>query len=347
MLDQPRGWADNKGIAQIRNREAQMSEGTSTARRRFSTGVIMDPIAGIATYKDSTFAMLLEAQSRGHDIRYMEPSDLTVEDGTAMGRMRPLEVRDNREDWFTLGKGKNLPLGKLDFLLMRKDPPFDMDYVYTTYMLDLAEQAGVTVVNRPQALRDANEKCFITQFSHCCVPMLITRSAAAIRAFSEQHGLSVVKPLDGMGGESIFQLRPDDPNLNVILETITAKDRELVMVQRYIPEISEGDKRILVVNGEPVPYALARIPGAGDFRGNLAKGGTGVGVALTDRDRWIVDQVAPELVRRGIVFAGLDVIGEWLTEINVTSPTCIRELDAEFGLNIAGDLFDALEASRH
>jgi len=306
----------------------------------------MDPISGITTYKDSTFAMLLEAQRRGHEIWYMEPSGLTIRDGVAYGHMRRLSVTDNSSDWFDLGESENRELAFLDFLLMRQDPPFDMDYVYTTYVLDLAEKAGVTVMNRPQALRDANEKCFITQFPQCCVPALITRNSDEIRGFVEEQGLSVVKPLDGMGGESIFQVRPKDPNLNVILETITAKDHDLVMVQRYIPEITEGDKRILVVNGKPVPFALARIPGAGDFRGNLAKGGTGVGVALTDRDYWICQQVAPELVRRGIVFAGLDVIGEWLTEINVTSPTCIRELDSEYGLNIAGEMFDALEASR-
>jgi glutathione synthase len=310
------------------------------------TGVVMDPISGIKTYKDSTFAMLLEAQRRGHELLYMESGDLTIRDGVAMGHMRDLSVRDNSDDWFTLGESMNRELAELDFLLMRKDPPFNMDYVYTTYILDLAGIAGVTVVNRPQALRDANEKCFITQFPQCCVPALITRASAEIRAFVREHGLSVVKPLDGMGGESIVQVRPDDPNLNVILETITSKDRELIMVQRYIPEITQGDKRILVINGEPVPYALARIPGVGDFRGNLAKGGTGKGVALTERDHWIVSQVAPELNRRGIVFAGLDVIGDWLTEINVTSPTCIRELDAEFGLNIASDLFDALEQAR-
>lgn len=323
-----------------------MSETKQTPATKMQTGVIMDPISGIATYKDSTFAMLLEAQSRGHDIWYMEPGDLTIRDGVAFAHMRPLEVRDDREDWFTLGESENRELALLEVLLMRKDPPFDMDYVYTTYVLDLAEMTGVTVVNRPQSLRDANEKCFITQFSQCCVPMLITRSSLEIKAFAAEHGLSVVKPLDGMGGESIFRVQPDDPNLNVILETITAKDRDLVMVQRYIPEITQGDKRILVVNGEPVPYALARIPGEGDFRGNLAKGGTGVGVELTERDRWIVGQVAPELLKRGILFAGLDVIGDWLTEINVTSPTCIRELDTQFELNIAGDLFDALEASR-
>ncbi len=310
------------------------------------TGVVMDPISGIKSYKDSTFAMLLEAQRRGHELLYMETADLSIKDGVAMGHMRNLSVRDNSDDWFTLGESMHRELAVLDILLMRKDPPFNMDYIYMTYILDLAGIAGVSVVNRPQALRDANEKCFITQFPQCCVPALITRSSDEIRSFVNQHGLSVVKPLDGMGGESIFQVRPDDPNLNVILETITDKERELIMVQRYIPEITQGDKRILVVNGEPVPYALARIPGEGDFRGNLAKGGTGKGIALTDRDHWIVSQVAPELKRRGILFAGLDVIGDWLTEINVTSPTCIRELDNEFGLNIAAGLFDALEQAR-
>ena len=319
-----------------------MTDALNTNGSSLKTGVVMDPISGITTYKDSTFAMLLEAQRRGHEIWYMEPSDLTIRGGVALGHMKRLSVRDNNNDWFTLSASENRELATLDILLMRKDPPFDMDYVYTTYVLDLAENAGVTVVNRPQALRDANEKCFITQFPQCCVPALITRSSAEIKAFVQEHGLSVVKPLDGMGGESIFQVQPQDPNLNVILETITAKDHELVMVQRYIPEIIQGDKRILVVNGEPVPYALARIPGAGDFRGNLAKGGTGKGVALTERDYWICEQVAPELKLRGILFAGLDVIGDWLTEINVTSPTCIRELDSEYGLNIAGKLFDAL-----
>jgi glutathione synthase len=326
--------------------DGAMNDAPHKPASRFRTGVVMDPIAGIKTWKDSTFAMLLEAQRRGHELWYMEPGLLTVRDGVPFGHMRPLSVRDDRADWFALGAGDNRELGGLDFLLMRKDPPFDMDYVYCTYILDLAERDGVTVVNRPQALRDANEKCFITQFPQCCVPALITRRAAEIKAFVQEQGLSVVKPLGGMGGDSIFQLRPGDPNLNVILEAMTRGDRELVMVQRYIPEITAGDKRILVVAGEPVPWALARIPGAGDFRGNLAKGGTGKGVPLTERDHWICGQVAPELLRRGILFAGLDVIGDWLTEINVTSPTCIRELDAQFGLNIAGELFDALEAAR-
>ena len=313
------------------------------SRPPFQTGVVMDPIGGIKTYKDSTFAMLLEAQRRGHEIWYMETRDLSVRDGVAMAAMRPLEVRDQREDWFTLGGGEVRELSQLDFLLMRKDPPFEMPYVYTTYILDLAERAEVLVVNRPQALRDANEKCFITQFPQCCVPTCITRNAADIRAFVSRHGHSVVKPLHGMGGELIFQVRLEDPNLNVIMETITANNSEYVMVQKYIPEITAGDKRILVVDGTPVPYALARIPDPGDFRGNLARGGTGKGVALSDRDFWICAEVGPELKRRGILFAGLDVIGDYLTEINVTSPTCIRELDSAFNLNIAGQLFDAME----
>jgi glutathione synthase len=336
----------NNGAMTIGIKEGSMADTMRKTGSGSKTGVVMDPISGIKTYKDSTFAMLLEAQRRGHELWYMEIADLTISGGSAFGRMRPLTVRDNQSDWYTLGESQNLELATLDFLLMRKDPPFDIDYIYTTYILDLAEATGVTVVNRPKALRNVNEKCFITRFPQCCVPALITRSSSEIKDFVAEQGLSVVKPLDGMGGESIFQLRPGDANMNVILETITSSGRTLVMAQRYIPEITEGDKRVLVVDGQPVPYALARIPGEGDFRGNLAKGGIGKGVALTERDRWICAQVAPELKRRGIVFAGVEVIGDWLTEINVTSPTCIRELDAEFGLNIASDLFDALEAHR-
>lgn len=307
-------------------------------------GVVMDPIDGINIKKDSTFAMLLEAQNRSYELFYMEPADLFVSDGEARAEMRRLTVTDDPSGWFDLGPANTQPLASLDMILMRRDPPFELDYIYLTYILELAERAGVLVVNRPQALRDANEKFFITHFPQCCVPMVITRSASRIKAFVEEHGKSVVKPLDGMGGDSIFQLNPGDANVNVIMEAITANGRELVMAQKYIEEISEGDKRILMIDGEPVPYALARYPGAGDFRGNLAKGGTGSGVALDERDYWICSQVGPELKRRGILFAGLDVIGDWLSEVNVTSPTCIRELDAEYGLNIAGQLFDAAEA---
>lgn len=310
------------------------------------TGVVMDPIGGINIKKDSTFAMLLEAQRRGHELYYMEPGDIGVRDGEALGAMRPVTVRDDPAGWFELGPAVSRPLADLDLILMRRDPPFDLDYIYLTYILELAEAAGALVINRPGALRDANEKFFITQFPQCCVPMVITRRIPEIGEFVEQQGRSVVKPLDGMGGESVFQLRPGDPNNNVILETITRNGRRLVMAQRYIEEITEGDRRILMINGEPVPYALARFSGEGDFRGNLAKGGTGRGVALTERDYWICRQVGPELKRRGILFAGLDVIGDWLSEVNVTSPTCIRELDREYGLNIAGQMFDEAEVQR-
>jgi glutathione synthase len=320
-----------------------MSETGKSRPKALKTGVVMDPIGGIKTYKDSTFAMLLEAQRRGHTLYYMEPENLFARDGRVFADMQQLEVRDNTSDWFSLTPLGNLPLDELDVVLMRRDPPFDMGYIYTTYMLELAEKAGTLIVNRPQSLRDANEKFFITHFPQCCVPMLISSSSSLIREFVAKHGHCVVKPLDGMGGESVFQVRESDMNLNVILETITRHNTRPVMAQRYIDEISAGDKRILVVNGEPVDYALARFAGKGDFRGNLAKGGSSKGVPLSERDRWICSQVAPELKKRGILFAGLDVIGDWLSEVNVTSPTCIRELDKEFGLNIAGQLFDGID----
>ncbi len=319
---------------------APNTKATSTIK----TGVVMNPVAGINISKDSTFAMLIEAQRRGHELYYMEPGDLRVRDGQALANMCRISVTDDVKRWFELQDPELLALEELDIILMRRDPPFDLDYIYLTYMLELAEAAGTLVINRPQALRDANEKFFITRFAQCCVPMLITRNADLIRDFVKQQGKSVVKPLDGMGGDSIFQLQPGDQNINVILETITEKGKTLVMAQRYIEEISVGDKRILVINGEPVPYALARFPGKGDFRGNLAKGGTGEGVPLSERDYWICEQLGPELRRRGILFAGLDVIGDWLSEVNVTSPTCIRELDAQYGLNIAAQIFEQAEA---
>ena len=320
-----------------------MPANSALAGRTIRTGVVMDPIAGINIKKDSTFAMLLEAQSRGHQVFYMEPVDLRVVHGQAQASMRRLVVKDDPQSWYSLEEPELLPLEELDIILMRRDPPFELDYIYLTYILELAETAGVVVINKPEALRDANEKFFITHFPQCCVPMVITRSASVIRDFVAEHGKSVVKPLDGMGGDSIFQLQPGDPNTNVILETITKKNTEMVMAQKYIEEITEGDKRILLIAGEPVPYALARFAGEGDFRGNLAKGGTGEGVPLSEKDLWICGQVGPELARRGIIFAGLDVIGNWLSEVNVTSPTCIRELDAQYGLNISGQLFDHAE----
>jgi glutathione synthase len=320
-----------------------MSETAKAQTRILKTGVVMDPIGAIKAYKDSTFAMLLEAQLRGHELYYMEPGDLFAKDGRVYAGMQQLEVRDNTTDWFSLTPAGTRPLDELDIVLMRRDPPFDMNYIYTTYMLELVENTGTLVINRPQSLRDANEKFFINNFPQCCVPMMISSRSDLIREFVSQHGRCVVKPLDGMGGESIFQVSDTDMNLNVILETITRHDSRAVMAQKYIDEISQGDKRILVINGKPVPYALARFAGDGDFRGNLAKGGSSQGVPLSERDRWICSQVGPELKKRGILFAGLDVIGDWLSEVNVTSPTCIRELDEQFGLNIAGQLFDVVE----
>ncbi|TAN08649.1 MAG: glutathione synthase [Rhodanobacteraceae bacterium] len=309
--------------------------------------VLMDPIERIHPEKDTTLALLLEAQRRGHALRYSLQGDLAIRDGAAWARLTPLEVRDSRTDWFTLGQSRWQPLaGGADVVLERKDPPFDAQFLYDTLVLDLAERAGVRVVNRPQALRDFNEKLAAQWFPQCCAPALVTRQRDQLRHFAHEYGRIVVKPLDGMGGHGVFLSAGDDPNLNSILETLAGADQRLVMAQKYIPEITQGDKRILVVNGEPVPYALARIPQGTDFRGNLAAGGKGVGQPLSDRDRWIAAEVGPELARRGILLAGLDVIGDYLTEVNVTSPTCARELDAQFGLNIAGLVLDAIEATR-
>jgi len=307
-------------------------------------GVVMDPIGSIATYKDSTFAMLLAAQARGWEVRYMELADLYLDGGTAMARQRGLRVTDAREDWFAFGDEETAPLGELDVILMRKDPPFDTEYIYATYLLEQAAAAGALVVNRPQALRDTNEKLSIAYFPQCAPPTLVTRDAARLRTFAAAHGDVILKPLHGMGGTSVFRLRPGDPNLSVVIETLTGHGTAYAMAQRFIPEIAAGDKRILLVDGQPVPYALARIPAPGETRGNLAAGATGQGVALTERDRWICAEVGPWLRERGLLFVGLDVIGDYLTEINVTSPTCIRELDAQYGLDIAGQLLDCIAA---
>jgi glutathione synthase len=288
--------------------------------------------------------MLLEAQRRGYTLFYMRQGDLAVRDGVAWARLAPLAVRDDALAWFTLGDAAWRELGGIDVVLARKDPPVDAQFTYDTHVLQLAHDAGVLVVNNPQGLRDANEKLFAQHFPQCCAPTLVARSAAEIRRFAAEHGRIVLKPLDGMGGRSIFLSQHGDPNLNVILETLTAGGQAFAMAQKFIPEISAGDKRILMIDGEPVPYALARIPQGDDFRGNLAAGGKGVGVPLSDRDRSIAAQVGPELRRRGMLFVGLDVIGDWLTEVNVTSPTCLRELDAQYGLNIAGQLFDVMES---
>jgi glutathione synthase len=253
-----------------------------------------------------------------------------------------VRVRDAKEDWFTLGPERVAPLDTLPAVLMRKDPPVDMEYVHATQLLELAERHGTLVVNRPAALRDLNEKLATAWFPECCVPARVTRDCAALAAFLDEQGDVVIKPLDAMGGQSIFRVRSDDPNRNVIFETLTGDGTRYALAQRYIPEIREGDKRILLIDGEAVPYALARVPKAGETRGNLAAGGTGHGVALSERDRWIAARVGPVLRERGVLFAGIDVIGDWLTEVNITSPTCIRELDAAYGLDIAGQLIECV-----
>lgn len=308
-----------------------------------SLGVVMDPIADIKFYKDTTLALLLAAQERGWDLHYMEQKDLYLLQGEARANTRNLFVADNGDSWFELGLHEDKKLGDLDVILMRKDPPFDNEYIYSTYILEAAQQQGALVVNDPRSLRDCNEKIFATQFPQCCPPVLVSRDMLRLREFHHRYSDVIFKPLDGMGGSRIFRCRQDDPNVGVILETLTEFGQQLIMAQRYIPAISEGDKRILVVDGEPVPYCLARIPAKGETRGNLAAGGTGVAQPLTDKDYWIVSQVAPMLKAKGLMFVGLDVIGEYLTEINVTSPTCAREIDKAYNTGIGSRLIDAIE----
>jgi len=297
--------------------------------------VVMDPIGSIKPAKDTTLAMLLAAQARGWMLHYLEQTDLYLRDGEARARARFLKVRDTPSDWFSFGEEQDMSLGSVDVILMRKDPPFDMEYIYSTYLLERAEQAGALVINRPQALRDANEKAYTAWFPQCSPPTLITHDMGRIRQFLAEHKKIVLKPLEGMGGTLVFVIAEGDPNLSVVLETLTEHATRFTIAQKYLPEISEGDKRILLIDGEPVPYALARVPAPGESRGNLAAGGNGIGVPLTTRDRWICGQVATALRDKGLLFVGLDVIGNYLTEINVTSPTCARELDKLYGLNIA------------
>lgn len=304
-------------------------------------GVVMDPIASIKPYKDTTLALLLAAQRHGFALRYFEMGDLWVRDGIAVGRGRALDVRDDPVDWFTLADPVVAPLRETSALLMRKDPPFDMDFVTATYTLELAEAQGCRVVNRPQSLRDCNEKVFISRFPQCCAPTLIASDPTTLRAFHAEHGDVIFKPLDGMGGAGIFRVGRDGLNLGAVIEALTAR-RHAIMAQRYLPEIADGDKRILMVDGEAVPFCLARVPMHGETRGNLAAGGSGRPQALSERDRWIAAQVGPELKRRGLLFVGLDVIGDHLTEINVTSPTCARELDRAYNLDIGGLLMTAI-----
>ena len=315
--------------------------------RAIQLGIVMDPIDTIAAYKDSSVAMLRAARRRGWDLHYMTLRDLYLCDGIAMARMCAMQVGDDDHNWCDLSTSTERALHDLDVILMRKDPPFDMDYIYATYILERAEACGALVINRPASLRDANEKISATWFPECCVPTLVSCDQTRLRAFIDEHGDVIVKPLDGMGGESVFRLRGGDPNINVVLETLTHKNRRQTMAQTFIPTISAGDKRILLINGEPVPYALARIPPQGETRGNLAVGGTGVAMPINERDRWICTQIAPELRARGLLFVGVDIIGDYLTEINVTSPTCIRELDDAYELDIGGELMQATEEKLH
>lgn len=315
-------------------------------------GIVMDPIEDIKPYKDTSFAMLLEAQRRGYSLFYMQPQDIYLRNGKPYATTSELKVwdrakSDTTSQYYGFGCSTETTLSELDMILIRQDPPFNNDYLYSTQMLELAEAEGVLVVNKPQALRDANEKLFASWFPECIPPTLVSANANQIKAFIQDHQDTILKPLDAMGGASIFRVKQDDPNINVIIETMTDHGKHHIMAQTYLPEIAEGDKRILLINGEPVPYALARIPAEGETRGNIAAGGTGVGVALSEQDYWLCEQIRPTLQAKGLHFVGLDVIGDYITEINVTSPTCVRELDEQYQLNIAGILFNHLEPLLH
>jgi len=308
-------------------------------------GIVMDPIKNIKPYKDSSFAMLLEAQRRGHSLFYMQPEDLSLKNGQAWAEMSELKVWDKpaSEQYYGFGQSLECPVSELDIILIRQDPPFNSEYLYSTHILEQAETEGVLVVNKPQSLRDANEKLFASWFPQCIPETLVSAKPEAIKTFIQTHQDTILKPLDGMGGASIFRVKANDPNINVILETMTQFGQTHIMAQVYLPAIKQGDKRILLINGEPIDYTLARMPAKGETRGNIAAGGTGIGQPITEREQWLCQQIAPMLKAKGLHFVGLDVIGDYITEINVTSPTCIRELDAQFHLNIAGKLFEHLE----
>jgi len=306
-------------------------------------GIVMDPIASINIKKDSSFAMLLEAQRRGYELHYMEMADLYLINGQARARTRTLSVEQNYDQWYTFNGEQDIELADLDVVLMRKDPPFDTEFVYATYILERAEEKGTLIVNKPQSLRDCNEKLFTAWFPELTPETLVTRNKAQLKAFWQKHSDIILKPLDGMGGASIFRVKQDDPNLSVIIETLTEHGSRFCMAQNFLPAIKDGDKRILVVDGEPVPYCLARIPAQGETRGNLAAGGRGEARPLSESDWKIARAVAPTLKEKGLLFVGLDVIGDRLTEINVTSPTCAREIEAAFPISITGMLMDAIE----
>lgn len=303
----------------------------------------MDPIASINFEKDTTLVLLLAAQKHGYEIFYMEQADLYLDNSEPYAKMGRLKVYDHPEKWFDLEKSSPQHLSQLDVILMRKDPPFDSEFIYSTYILEAAERLGTLIVNRPQSLRDCNEKVFATHFPQCTPPLIVSRDQALLSAFLEDHEEVVYKPLDGMGGTSIFRVKRGDQNLNVILETLTTDGKNTIMAQKYLPEITSGDKRILVVDGVVIPYCLARIPPKGEFRGNLAVGGTGLVKPLSERDLWIAEQVSPVLKEKGLIFVGLDVIGDYLTEINVTSPTCVREIDKLHNTAIGETLMEAIE----
>ncbi|WP_380180306.1 glutathione synthase [Kalamiella sp. sgz302252] len=306
-------------------------------------GIVMDPISAINIKKDSSFAMLLEAQRRGYEIHYMEMKDLYLRGGEARAATRLLSVEQDYDKWYEFGSEQDIALADLNVVLMRKDPPFDTEFIYATYILERAEEKGTLIVNKPQSLRDCNEKLYTAWFAELTPDTLVTRSAQQIRDFWQQHGDIIMKPLDGMGGSSIFRVNKQDPNLSVIIETLTNHGSFYCMAQNYLPEIKDGDKRVLVVDGEPVPYCLARIPKSGETRGNLAAGGRGEARPLSESDREIARRVGPTLKQKGLIFVGLDIIGDKLTEINVTSPTCIREIEAAFPISITGMLMDAIE----
>lgn len=305
-------------------------------------GVVMDPIDSIKAIKDTTLALLLAAKSEGWQLTYFEPQHLLLDNGVAKGYGASLDVFDDNESWYELEEPTLIELGELDVLLMRKDPPFDVNFLQTTYILDAAQQQGCLVVNNPSSIRDCNEKLFATQFPQCCPPLTVSSDAEHLRKFYNEHQDVIFKPLDGMGGSGIFRCKPDDPNLGVILETLTQQGQQLIMAQQFIPDITNGDKRILMVDGEPIPYCLARIPAKGETRGNLAAGGTGHPQPLSERDYWIANQVGPTLKEKGLLFVGLDVIGDYLTEINVTSPTCAREIDRAYNTQIGQKLMTAI-----
>lgn len=311
--------------------------------RDLKLGIVMDPIEAIKPWKDSTLAMMLEAQARGWQIHYFTLDDIYLEDGVASGHYRTLTLYDDDGHWFDSGESGSCRLDRLDAILMRKDPPFDLEYIYCTYLLEQAEEAGVLVVNRPASLRDCNEKLYTRRFPQCCVETLVSRNPGILREFIGRQRDVILKPLDGMGGKSIFRVQAGDLNTNAIIEAVSKDGSSQTMAQRYIPEIRDGDKRILLIDGVPVPHALARLPAAGENRGNIAVGASTRGQDLSERDLWLCEQVGSDLRARGLLFVGIDVIGDYITEINVTSPTGVRELDREFGINISADLFECIE----